>query len=62
MSDDDRSLRWREANIPLITNGRNQIIIYNHEDSKTVTPTELHRGTIASGCYWDEARVRSAIG
>jgi hypothetical protein len=53
MSDDDRSLRWRKTNVPLITNG-NQIVIRMFMAVQRVTLTELYMVTVASCCYWDE--------
>ena len=60
MSDDDSRLRWGEANIPFMANGRSSLI-WLPEDSNCVTPTVLHRSTVASWCYWDEIPVRSAM-
>lgn len=41
---------------------QSQIIIADYEiQGAYVTPTELHRATVASRCRWDEVRVCSAI-
>ena len=64
MSYDDRFLGWREANVPFITNSESQTIIHGYDEltsKATVTPTELHRVTIAARCFWDEVRICSAI-
>lgn len=60
MSDDGRSLWWREADIPLTTNDIVKSLFAATKIKKVVTLTELHRITVASWCHRNKVRVFSA--